>query len=186
MKSLKEKKLIYKVVAKKDPEAFGQLYDLYIEKVYRFIFFKVSNREEAEDLTSDAFLKTWNYLITLSDQEIKSFSALIYKVARNNIIDFYRQRAKRQECSIEIAIEEAVALEDDNQEKMQKKQEASQILKHLKKLKQEYQELIFLRYIEELSVKEISQILNKRQTNVRVTLHRAMNTLKKILQEINQ
>jgi len=71
----REKLLVHKVQEKKDNEAFGELYDLYIEKIYRFVFIKLSNKEEAEDITSEVFLKTWNYLTADKKQsEIKSFS----------------------------------------------------------------------------------------------------------------
>ena len=60
--SLKEKSLLYKVREKQDAVAYGELYDYYVTRIYRFIFFKVRTKEEAEDLTSEVFLKTWEYI----------------------------------------------------------------------------------------------------------------------------
>ena len=82
-----ERKLLFKVRTQKDKQAFGKLYDLYVEKIYRFVYFKISNKEESEDLTSEVFLKTWNYLMENTDTEIVSFSGLIYRITRNKIID---------------------------------------------------------------------------------------------------
>lgn len=179
-----EKKLIYRVVKNRDSEAYGFLYDLYVARIYRFIFFKVSGKEEAEDLTSEVFLKTWQYLTENSTREIKSFSGLIYQIARNALVDLYRAKAARPEFSLELA--NNISIDDGRLAAIDQSHEVKGILIALKQLKQEYQEVILLKYIEELSVKEISAILKKTPVNVRVTLHRAMTILKKILQQSKQ
>jgi DNA-directed RNA polymerase specialized sigma24 family protein len=66
--------LLHRVEANHDPEAFAELYDRYVKQIYRFIYFKVSGHEEAEDLTADVFLKTWNYI--QEGKEVKSFSGI--------------------------------------------------------------------------------------------------------------
>ena len=73
--------LIYQVLKKGDHNAFGQLYDLYVSQIFRFIFFKVLRREEAEDLTAETFLKMWEYLVAqgAKKREIGNFQALIGK-----------------------------------------------------------------------------------------------------------
>ncbi|HYE59615.1 MAG TPA: hypothetical protein VEA18_00320, partial [Candidatus Kapabacteria bacterium] len=78
---LKEKKLLYRVQVDHDKDAFGELYDLYVEKIYRFVFFKISDRAETEDVVSEIFLKTWNYLINKEKGEVDSFSGFVYQVA---------------------------------------------------------------------------------------------------------
>ncbi|MBI2437047.1 MAG: RNA polymerase sigma factor [Candidatus Magasanikbacteria bacterium] len=176
-----EKKLVLRVQEYKDTEAFGKLYDLYIQKIYRFVFLKVSHKEEAEDITSEVFLKTWNYLTEKKDTRIDSFSGLIYRIARNTLVDFYRKKNSRVEYSLTMFDDigdrgSFVRAVDTNQE-------IADVFTALKQVKQEYQEIIFLKYIEELSIAEISEILGKKSINVRVTLHRGMNILKKILSE---
>ena len=177
----REKLLVHKVQDGKDSTAFGELYDLYIEKIYRFVFIKVSNKEEAEDITSDVFLKTWNYLTSDTHKDvIRSFSGLIYRIARNALVDFFRHKSTRQECTLDT-----LEIEDTNNaiEKIEVHHEAEYVIRVLKKMKREYQEIILLRYVEELSIAEISDILNKKKTNVRVTLHRALVILKSLLQD---
>ncbi len=184
LNNFNEKKLLYRVRVHKDTEAFGELYDRYVAKIYRFVYFKVSHKEEAEDIVSEVFLKAWNYLVDVqreTDTEIKSFSGLIYTIARTSLIDFFRARAKRKECTIETL--ENVAHEGSIEEKTQKDQEIEAILKHMKSMKREYQEIIVLKYIEELSTSEVAQILGKSVVTVRVTLHRAMKILKKSLED---
>ncbi|PIZ96358.1 MAG: hypothetical protein COX80_01525 [Candidatus Magasanikbacteria bacterium CG_4_10_14_0_2_um_filter_33_14] len=173
-----EKFLVHKIQQNGDTESFAILYDLYIQKIYRFNYIKLSNREEAEDLTSEVFLKAWNYLIGNPDQVIKSFSGLIYRITRTTLVDFYRQNNKK-----EVSIDDIADIPSDAGiiKKLGAKQEAERVLKTLKKMKREYQEIIVLKYIEELSTSEIGDILGKNITNVRVTLHRAVKILKKLL-----
>lgn len=178
---LAENLLLYKVRTRKDPEAFGQLYDLYIQKIYRFVYFKLNNKEESEDLTSEVFLKVWHYLIGDENREITSFSGLVYKVARNCLIDLYRERSKKQE----MPLDENIEIKTDNKEikDFENLQEAEKIIGLLKYLKEDYQEVIMLNYIEELSAGEIAEILDKSQVWVRVTIHRALKKLKELADE---
>lgn len=178
---MNEKILLYQAQIKQDPEAYGKLYDEYVKRIYRFVYFKVSNHEEAEDITSEVFLKTWNYL--KEKKEVKSFGGLLYRIARNCVIDYYRAKSSHPE-----------SLSDENKEleigdggkwyaDISNKVEAEKILQALKKMKQEYREVITLRYVDELEVKEIAEIIGKGNVAVRVTLHRALAKLKKILEE---
>ena len=178
MKRLREKTLLVKIRTDKDSQAFAELYDLYIEKIYRFVAFKVSNRTEVEDLVSEIFLKTWNYLINKETGTVQNFSGLVYKIARTKIIDHYRDKSRIKETSIEqigdVGEESKEVIRIDLQTDM------DNLLKNIKKLKQEYQDVVILKYIEELSTNEISKIMEKSRANVRVTLHRALKLLKEM------
>jgi len=174
----KEKLLLYKIRAKQDAGAFGEIYDSYSEKIYRFIYFKVASEQEAEDLSSEVFLKAWNYII--SDREIKSIAALLYKIARNKVIDHYRTRKEQIELT-----EEALAQPADESviSEIEKQADLARVYKALGKLKDEYREVVVMRYLDDLTVGEIAVILDKKQNNVRVLLHRSLNALKEVLRE---
>lgn len=180
-RKLSEQLLLYKIKAHRDPEAFAKLYDLYIEKIYRFTFFKVSNKEEAEDITSDIFLKAWNYLTSKKSEKVQSFGGLIYTIARNTIVDFYRKKGKRKECSIDQMPE--IVVEDTMLSSVALQHDMDNVLRCIKKMKQHYQEVLLLRYLDELSIAEIAELLSKRKTNIRVMLHRAIKVLQAILEE---
>jgi len=182
MKSKISKKiLLYRVQTKKDPESFTALYDLYVKKIYRFIYFKVSNHEEAEDITSEVFLQAWNYIN--EGNKVESFSGLLYRIARNKIIDLYRQKKKIQKQNIEEIEERELSDQGDFTEEIITRAEVKEIMQSLHKLKQEYQEVITLKYIDELTTAEIGEITNKGSIAVRVTLHRALKKLKDIMEE---
>jgi RNA polymerase sigma-70 factor, ECF subfamily len=177
---LQEKRYLYLIITKKDPDAFGALYDLYIERIYRFILLKIDNREEAQDLTSDVFLKVWHYLIDGKKKDVGSFSGLVYTTARRVVIDTYRTRAKQKTCPIEYA---DTILYTDGVLNAENKQDAAQVLRSIKQLKQSYQEVLLLRYVDGLSMKEMAQILEKNHTNVRVLLHRATKKLQALYEQ---
>lgn len=179
MKRVKSRIIVDRIQSNQDPEAFAELYDAYVQKMFRFISFKVGNRQVAEDLTSDLFLKLWEYLVERNKKEIQSLNGLIYRMARNIVIDYYRKQATVQEC----AVEDILHLSDssDMTEQVHLDIEVQNMLVHIRSLKQEYQEVLLLRYIEELSIKEIAAVMEKRPGAVRVTLHRATKTLQEVM-----
>lgn len=181
---LKEKYLLFRAKSK-DPDAFAQLYDLYAERIYRFIFFKVSSVEEAQDLTSEVFLKTWQYI--LDGKEIEHLHALFYKVARNTVIDHYRRQAIRKD----VSLDETISAEDITEQGIAEEAtiraveltlDMDTVRDKLRDLKDEYKDVIILRYMDELSVNEIAEILGKKPGAVRVLLYRALTTLKSLLE----
>ena len=95
---MKQDKNIFAKLKKGDKDAFINAYDLYADPIYRFIYFKISNSEEAQDLTSAVFLKAWNYIQENSLKDYKTLKALFYKIARTSIID-YRYIVILKNCS---------------------------------------------------------------------------------------
>ncbi len=184
---LKEKFLLFRIRAKKDPDAFGQIYDAYVRKIYRFIYFKVASAELAEDLTSETFLKAWQYL--MEKREVPHLQALLYTVARNVVIDHYRAAAHLQ---ADIPLDEAVAneLTSAGSEKLLKDVEAGidmmKVLEKLRGLKDEYREVVVMKYLDELTTSEIATALGKTQANVRVILHRATKALGDSIQDARE
>jgi RNA polymerase sigma-70 factor (ECF subfamily) len=179
---IEEKLLLYKI-KKNDREAFIKAYDLYVDQLHRFIYFKVGSREEAEDLCSAVFLKTWNYILENSLKDEKTLKALLYKIARNLIIDHYRKNKDKENISldgdsgIEIIDEKRSAART-----MELKTDLLVLETKLPELKDEYREVIILRFVNELSIKEISEILDKSKGNTRVLIFRALKALKELLE----
>ncbi|MBI3291006.1 RNA polymerase sigma factor [Candidatus Falkowbacteria bacterium] len=178
-----QEKLLLLRLKKKDPEAFSKVYDLYVTPIYRFIYFKVATKQDAEDLTSEVFLKIWQY-ITETEDEIENLRALLYRSARNLVIDFYRRNAKKD---IAQDMEVLLNVSDERQQSLLSRIETEFEMKNielvLRQMKDEYREIIILRYIEEFSISEIAKILNKSKGSVRVLLHRALRVAKDLLNE---
>jgi len=86
----RDRALLWKA-RKKDEEAFIKIYEKYVDDIYRFIYFKIGKTEEARDITANVFLKTWNYIQEDKLKDAKSLRSFVYMVARNCVIDHYRQ-----------------------------------------------------------------------------------------------
>jgi len=169
----------------KQRQIFSGIYDQYIEKIYRFIFLKVSSPEIAQDLTSETFLKGWEAFKKSQNpnpnkHKIENIQAFLYQIARNLLTDFYREKGRTQVISAENIriIDPTVNLE----EKAEFSSDCEQIKVHLADLKEDYQEVIILHYINDLSIKEIAQTLEKPEGTVRVMLHRGLKELKSLLE----
>lgn len=159
-----------------DKEAFGRLYQLYLDRIYRFVFFRVSQQKEiAEDIVSDVFIKAWEKIGTFKEG---SFQAWLYMIARNRVIDYYR--GVKHNVSLEDSIIED---KDDPQETVFQQLEVEQVKDALKHLTQEQQEVIVLKFIEDVSNSEIASILGKREDAIRALQSRAIKELRKVLAE---
>ncbi|MFH0856443.1 MAG: RNA polymerase sigma factor, partial [bacterium] len=138
----------------KDEKTFAEVYDLYIEKIYRFIFFKVSNVRDAEDLTSEVFLKAWQYIN--EGKKIKSVNAFLYAIARNKVIDHYRKNSKIKTVDLENdGIEKIKSADPHPDEGLDRKLAMDDINKFLNELKVEYKEALLLKYTDDFSIGEI-------------------------------
>ena len=178
-----EQVLFLRLKKHKDKQAFIEAYDLYIEQVYRFVYFKIGTKEDAEDITSMVFLKCWNYIYEGKLESYDTLKPLLYKIARNTIIDHYRKMQKRETVSID-SVPEAVDESSDVHAQAATSLDFKNVIEQkLPLLKEEYRDIIILRFINELSVSEISKILGKTTGNVRVLVHRALQSLQEIVSE---
>lgn len=169
---------------KRDREAFTKAYDENVSDIYRFIYFKVGSDEEAKDITSAVFLKTWNHIQTNTLLSAKTLRALFYKIARNAIIDHYREHGKSQVISIEDENTKIdIPVETDEEARLDIERDIEMIRGKLPLLKEEYREIIIMKFINELELEEISDITGKSKGNIRVLTHRALKALKDLVDE---
>ena len=164
-----------------DSLAFGALYDHYLPQIYRFVYFKVSHREEAEDITHLVFMKAWQNIAAYIERGFP-FSSWLYQISRNQIIDHYRQ--KKPVADLE-AIEETFfadlpSLDTDN------KFDLFNIRKALLKLTEDQRDVIIMHFIDDTSIKDVAIALNKTEGAVRLLQHRALQSLKRILKKDNE
>jgi len=157
---------------------FNKVYKEFSSSIFRYIYFKVSDYEAAADLTADTFTRFWK--VSLRDS-IGNTKAFLFSIANGIVIDYYRKKQKQKKVSLDVIDEWLLGINDTNEEMLSNKQEITYIFKKLKKLKKIYQDILILYYVEELQIDEISMILNKTENNTRVILHRALQSLKKLL-----
>ena len=155
---------------------FSKIYDKYIDKIYRFVFLKVNSPEVAEDLTSETFLRGWQtFKIQNSKFRIQNPPAFLYQIARNLVVDYYREKGRVQVVSADYRIiDPRINLE----EKANLNSDFEQVRRALANLKDEYQDVIIYRYLDELSVPEIAKVMEKSEGTIRVLIHRALAALR--------
>lgn len=172
----------------RDREAFVRVYDENVREINRFVYFKVGNQEEANDLTSVIFLKAWHHIQNKTLEDAKTLRALLYKIARTSIIDYYRENGRKVTASLDDErnpidmIDEAI----DPQARLDSAANLELIMRQLPRLKEEYREVIIMRFINDLSLEEIAEITGKNKGNVRVLLHRSLNALRELIDENKQ
>ncbi|MBP9759323.1 sigma-70 family RNA polymerase sigma factor [Candidatus Dojkabacteria bacterium] len=181
MKDKDELKIERSIVekAKTDMESFGILYDMYVDDVFRFVYYKISNKEEAEDITAKTFEKALRAIKRFKWKGY-SFKTWLFVIAKNIVIDTFK--AKKINISIEqlnfdIKDEENSTVEESLELNMNRKE----LLNALSKLTDEHKEILILRYIEDLSIKEVMQISGKTMDSVKSLTKRALQRLKEVI-----
>jgi RNA polymerase sigma-70 factor, ECF subfamily len=158
-----------------DERAFGQLYDFYFEKIFRFIYYRVSHKETAEDLTEDVFVKAF---LRVSTVKPESFTGWLYSIAKNIVIDHYRQK----KVILDLTELEGILESDQNvSEETNTLMEQKLFMQMLRKLTPEQQIIIKLKFIEGLENDEISELIAKSEGSIRVAQHRAILRLQELL-----
>ena len=156
-----------------DREAFGQLYDSYIQPIYRFVYFKTHHRETAEDLTSTIFMKALK-AIEKFDHQKASFKTWLYQIARNTVIDHYRSFKSTQILEDAWMISDDTNIERDTD--FQLKIEAVQV--YMQTLKSEQREVILLRIWGGHTFAEIAEIMGKTQAACKMSFKRVVEKLR--------
>ncbi len=183
MKKKLEDKILLLQVRAGSHEAFSELYKKYVTRLYRYIFFKVSSSADAEELVSSVFLKLWGHI--KDGNKISNLRSFLYKIARNSVVDYYRARNGQNQntVSLEEIAETYSQSEASLDDQIDTRAKLSEIKSFLGRLKGEYKEVIILKYVEGLSSKEIALILNKSQASTRVHIHRAVKSLKQLMDQ---
>jgi len=173
----RQKFLLIQIRHYKDHQAFTELYESMVDPIYRYIFFRVNQGELAKDITAEVFFRCWKDLTNEGSQTVKHLKAYIYIIARNLVIDHYRLSAKEKTVPLQDAL--AHPDEKNTHSAVEIQLESEYILRLIQRLKQSYQEILVLKHIEEFSLAEISNIIQKSPVGTRVLLHRANQALKR-------
>jgi RNA polymerase sigma-70 factor, ECF subfamily len=179
--TLTDQELVAKTIAG-ESAAYGCLYDRYVEQIYRFVYFRVSSRQDAEDLTEAVFIKTYE-AIREKRQSIDNIKYWFYRSAKNLVIDYYRT------YKISVPLEELGDLGDDQAElesQLIVDEGQRRLRKALDMLETEQQMIITCRFVSRLSHEETAQVLGIKAENLRVLQHRALKKLRKILEECQE
>lgn len=162
-----------------DENAFARLYDAYLARIYRYVYFRVTDNQVAEDIASQVFLKAWENLYRYRIGS-SPFIAWLYRIAHNTVIDHYRTR--KSTIGLE-EVEPALASSgEDLDEKLDLQFEARDLRLALQQLTEEQQQVLILKFISGLSTPEIARQMGKRQDAIRALQMRALQALAKAME----
>jgi RNA polymerase sigma-70 factor (ECF subfamily) len=168
-----------------DAEAFGQLYDKYVDQVYRYVLYRVASSQVAEDLTSETFLRALRRISSFTWQG-RDVGAWFVTIARNLIADHYKSGRYRLEMTSDdvstVSGSKPVTSPGPENEVMESMQNKV-LLEAVKQLNPEQQECIVLRFLQGLSVTETAQIMGKNDGAIKALQYRAIRTLGRLLPE---
>lgn len=156
-----------------DKKAFGQLYEAYVPKIYRYCYQKTLQKSIAEDITSEIFFKALDRIDRFDPQK-SSFKTWLYTLARNTIIDHYRTFNETEDIEDVWGIESS----DDVAEEVSQKMEYQELHKHMKSLSNESRDYLILRFWNELTFKEIAEITGKSEASIKMNVQRSIKALK--------
>lgn len=160
-----------------DLEAFGSLYAIFMERIYRYVFYQVMDRMTAEDITEDVFLKAWQAIHTCRGKE-HTFSSWLYRIARNQVITLHRIEKKH----LTVNLDDCDILADGELD-LDKKLVWQDLLAVISGLPQNQRQVILLKFIEGLDIQEIVRIMGKSQGAIRILQMRALANIRQKLGE---
>lgn len=171
--------LVNRVVAARDPKSFGELYDRFVDRVYRYLYFRTGSHAEAEDLTEHVFLKAWEAIGRYRWQG-RPFLAWLYRLAHNAHIDHVRTQKpttslNNDEHPIDVASPSS-AME------LARTLDAELLSNALTQLTPDQQQVIILKFIEGMDNDEIALTMNKREGAIRALQMRALMSMRRVLE----
>lgn len=165
-----------------DRAAYGGLYERYVDRIFRYISYKVADRALAEDLTSQTFLKAWD---AIGDYEWRNhpFGAWLFRIAHNLVVDHHR--SKREVVTLDDAsrqLEHKASQDEIRPERMLAELISSaRVRSAIERLTEEQQQVLILRFFEGLSTGEVAELMGKRRGAIRGLQFRALSALRDLL-----
>lgn len=164
--------------AKTDPASFGVLYERYVDKIYNYIYYRTGSTKDAEDLTGKVFFKALSHIKGYRHMGLP-FSAWLYRIAHNLVANFHRDRSRKQEISLDKIpgrfLGKGEVLPEAH---VTRREEVDVLLSHIGELAENRQELLILKFIDQLSNAEIGKIMRKSEGAIKSLYHRTLLELR--------
>ncbi len=163
--------------AKCDPQAFGLLYQMYVERIYTYIFYRTGNHHDAEDLTAKTFQRAMKHMPRYEQRGLP-FSAWLYRIAHNVVANWHRDRSRHKV----IALDELLTYHQSRPSPeglVEQDEEKRELLKAIRRLPADRQQLLILKFVEGMSNAAIGEIMGRSEGAVKSLYHRTLITLRK-------
>jgi RNA polymerase sigma-70 factor (ECF subfamily) len=159
-----------------DKDAFGELYEHYTERIFNYVYYRTGNVHDAEDLTARVFQRAMNHIHNYTDRGVP-FSAWLYRIAHNLVANWHRDRSRKQEIPIDD-LPVLPARGDHPETTLVRTEEQDALLRLIRRLPPERQNLLILKFVEDLSNAEIGQIMGRSEGAVKSLYHRTLLALR--------
>ncbi len=166
--------------AKADKDAFGELYELYVDRIYNYVYYRTGNANDAEDLTARIFFRAMQHIGNYQDRGLP-FSAWLYRIAHNLVANWHRDRSRRKIISIDD-ITRWQAPEKGPEFVTQIMEDKDALLDAIRRLPADRQELLILKFVEQISNAEIGEIMGRSEGAIKSLYHRTLLSLRDDLQ----
>jgi RNA polymerase sigma-70 factor (ECF subfamily) len=163
--------------AKCDPQAFGLLYERYVEKIYNYTYYRTSNHHDAEDLTAKTFQRAMKHIANYEQRGVP-FSAWLYRIAHNVVANWHRDRSRRKV----IALDELMLYHQWRQSPeglVEADEEKRELLRVIRRLSADRQLLLILKFVEGMSNAAIGQVMGRSEGAIKSLYHRTLLALRK-------
>jgi RNA polymerase sigma-70 factor (ECF subfamily) len=167
---------VLKRASQGERDAFGELYERYIDRIFNYVYYRTGNTHDAEDLTARVFQRAMNHIHNYTDRGVP-FSAWLYRIAHNLVANWHRDRSRKQEIPI-TDMPVLPAKGEHPETKLVSTEEQSALLKLIRKLPPERQHLLILKFVENLSNAEIGQIMGRSEGAIKSLYHRTLLALR--------
>jgi RNA polymerase sigma-70 factor (ECF subfamily) len=170
---------ILALIAKRDSSAFGELYERHVTSIYRYVYYRVGNPEDAEDLTARVFMRALKHVNTYNDRGVP-FTAWLYRIAHNVVANYHRDNSRHPSVPLD-EMELHSAHHDDADTNIDSARERERLLRAIRQLPEDRQQLVVLKFVEQLQNAEIGQIMNRSEGAIKSLYHRTLVQLREIL-----
>ena len=170
--------------AKRNPEEFGAIYERYVYKIYTYIYYRTGNIHDAEDLTTNVFMRAMNHLPKYTDRGLP-FSSWLYRIAHNLVSNWYRDQKR---CEV-ISLQNSSVPENPSNNPVNiaaSNEDTEMLLGVIRSLPPDRQELLILKFVEKLSNKEIGLTMRRSEGAIKSLYHRTLISLRKNLKNGNK
>jgi RNA polymerase sigma-70 factor (ECF subfamily) len=166
--------------AKSNPDAFGLLYERYVDKIYNYVYYRTGNRHDAEDLTAKVFYQALNHIPRFV-QRGAPFSSWLYRIAHNLVANWHRDRSRRQVVSLDRLAQVGVQEDASPFQQAAQSEQREVLLQAIRQLPADRQQLLILKFVERLPNAEIGQIMGRSEGAIKSLYHRTLVALRQDL-----
>jgi RNA polymerase sigma-70 factor (ECF subfamily) len=163
-------------LAKRDQEAFGELYERYVKKIYNYVYYRTSNQHDAEDLTARVFYRAMAHIKNYEDKGVP-FQAWLYRIAHNLVANWHRDRSRRKIIPLDDFVASTLQSESPDRQ-AENAEDREQLLNAIHRLSEERQLLLYMKFIEQRSNLEIGEIMERTEGAVKSLYHRTLLALR--------